>query len=64
MMINKGNYLAAADHELECDILQVGRVTLGVLMLDWMDTVNVLIFSSHIQETSACLSPCQGRSLA
>lgn len=29
MMINKGNYLAAADHELECDILQVGRVTFG-----------------------------------
>lgn len=24
MMMNKGNYLAAADHELECDILQVG----------------------------------------
>lgn len=24
MMTNKGNYLAAADHELECDILQVG----------------------------------------
>lgn len=24
MMSNKGNYLAAADHELECDILQVG----------------------------------------
>ncbi|XP_029685578.1 heparin cofactor 2 [Takifugu rubripes] len=23
MMINKGNYLAAADHELECDILQL-----------------------------------------
>lgn len=23
MMTNKGNYLAAADHELECDILQV-----------------------------------------
>lgn len=25
MMTNKGNYLAAADHELECDILQVGE---------------------------------------
>lgn len=24
MMSNKGNYLAAADHELECDVLQVG----------------------------------------
>lgn len=24
MMTNKGNYLAAADHELECDVLQVG----------------------------------------
>lgn len=24
MMTNKGNYLAAADHELQCDILQVG----------------------------------------
>lgn len=24
MMQNKGNYLAAADHELQCDILQVG----------------------------------------
>lgn len=38
MMINKGNYLTAADHELECDILQVGRFTFGVLMLDWMVT--------------------------
>lgn len=28
MMTNKGNYLAAADHELECDILQVGGLTL------------------------------------
>lgn len=28
MMTNKGNYLAAADHELECDILQVGGFTL------------------------------------
>lgn len=28
MMTNKGNYLAAADHELECDILQVGSFTL------------------------------------
>lgn len=27
MMTNKGNYLAAADHELECDILQVGGLT-------------------------------------
>lgn len=26
MMTNKGNYLAAADHELECDILQVGEL--------------------------------------
>lgn len=25
MMSNKGNYLAAADHELDCDVLQVGR---------------------------------------
>lgn len=24
MMTNKGNYLAAADHELDCDVLQVG----------------------------------------
>lgn len=24
MMQNKGNYLVAADHELQCDILQVG----------------------------------------
>lgn len=24
MMSNKGNYLVAADHELECDVLQVG----------------------------------------
>lgn len=24
MMSNKGNYLAAADHELQCDVLQVG----------------------------------------
>lgn len=24
MMSNKGNYLTAADHELECDVLQVG----------------------------------------
>lgn len=28
MMTNKGNYLAAADHELECDILQVGDLKL------------------------------------
>lgn len=28
MMTNKGNYLAAADHELDCDILQVGDLTL------------------------------------
>lgn len=28
MMSNKGNYLAAADHELDCDILQVGSLTL------------------------------------
>lgn len=28
MMTNKGNYLAAADHELECDVLQVGGFTL------------------------------------
>lgn len=27
MMTNKGNYLAAADHELECDILQVCGLT-------------------------------------
>lgn len=27
MMTKKGNYLAAADHELECDILQVGGLT-------------------------------------
>ncbi len=29
MMTNKGNYLAAADHELECDILQVGDFILN-----------------------------------
>lgn len=38
MMTNKGNYLAAADHELECDILQVGSVTFGLLTLDLTDT--------------------------
>lgn len=27
MMSNKGNFLAAADHELECDVLQVGGGT-------------------------------------
>lgn len=35
MMINKGNYLAAADHDLDCDILQVGGLTFAVLTLDW-----------------------------
>lgn len=31
MMTNKGNYLAAADHELDCDILQVGVLSLETL---------------------------------
>lgn len=35
MMINKGNYLAAADHELECDIVQVRGFTFGILTLHW-----------------------------
>lgn len=30
MMTNKGNYLAAADHELECDILQVGDLRIQI----------------------------------
>lgn len=28
MMSNKGNYMAAADHELDCDILQASVVIL------------------------------------
>lgn len=32
MMTNKGNYLAAADHELECDILQVGQTDLNSVL--------------------------------
>lgn len=27
MMSNKGKYLAAADHDLDCDILQVGEAS-------------------------------------
>lgn len=35
MMTNKGNYLAAADHELECDILQVGGASDRFEILTW-----------------------------
>lgn len=65
MMINKGNYLAAADHDLDCDILQVEVLTFGVLTLLEKCTLSrktSLIFSSHIQEILACSSPCHGRS--
>lgn len=70
MMTNKGNYLAAADHDLDCDILQVGGQSL-TKMFSQTGTckqhhkkIKFPFFSSHTQETSACSSPCQGSSLA
>ncbi|KAM7391321.1 hypothetical protein PAMP_022021 [Pampus punctatissimus] len=32
MMTKKGNYLAAADHELECDILQAGEISMLIAL--------------------------------
>lgn len=64
MMSNKGNYLAAADHELECDILQVGSKAFFEDLIVTRQIIYAHFCSSPTQETSACSSPCQGRSLA
>ena len=49
MMSNKANYLAAADHELECDILQVRH---SAVVNEWrkykVAKYNLVIPSSHL----------------
>lgn len=51
MMTNKGNYLAAADHELECDILQVGYprqiLHFNFIPEEWQSFFNEIILDKN-----------------
>lgn len=54
MMSNKGNYLAAADHELECDVLQVGGENFAELFCLTMTTQLLNVFRPTQCEIWAC----------